>query len=212
VFVTSVEAGPVALLVLGSLMFFIGVLGFAPTRLKWGDKEAEWQLGRKIGKELSEAAESLPLAERAQFVSNLASADVPSAVIEPTLSSFANTQFALTRIMRALPEGASIDGEYRVGPAVWDLALLGRSGSRVLVETKIGRGAILADSIRLLKQKLRLARQLDPSVKGALLVTTRAPTADALRALADEPDLHLVEIRRGEQPEGLADLLASMLT
>jgi tetratricopeptide (TPR) repeat protein len=42
VFVTSLEAGPVALLAVGFLFLIIGMSGRLPTRLKIGDNEAEW--------------------------------------------------------------------------------------------------------------------------------------------------------------------------
>jgi tetratricopeptide (TPR) repeat protein len=42
VFTRSNEAGPVALIGVGALLFMIAVTGFLPTRLKIGDNEANW--------------------------------------------------------------------------------------------------------------------------------------------------------------------------
>jgi tetratricopeptide (TPR) repeat protein len=44
VFVTKLEAGPVALLVVGFLFIIIGMSGKLPNRLKIGEAEAEWQI------------------------------------------------------------------------------------------------------------------------------------------------------------------------
>ncbi len=43
VFVTHLEAGPVALLVVGFLFLLIGMSGRMPSRLKIGDNEAAWE-------------------------------------------------------------------------------------------------------------------------------------------------------------------------
>jgi tetratricopeptide (TPR) repeat protein len=53
VFVTHVEAGPVALIAGGVLFMFIALSGVLPTRLKIGDNEAEWQ------QEIAESAASI---------------------------------------------------------------------------------------------------------------------------------------------------------
>ncbi|MGH3275244.1 MAG: hypothetical protein ACRDNZ_13090 [Streptosporangiaceae bacterium] len=42
VFITHLEAGPVALLAAGLILFLIGLVGYAPTRLRIGDNEAEF--------------------------------------------------------------------------------------------------------------------------------------------------------------------------
>src|SRR6266567_3153486 len=46
VFLTRVEAGPVALIAAGFLLLLIGASGRLPNRLKIGDNEAEWLLSR----------------------------------------------------------------------------------------------------------------------------------------------------------------------
>jgi len=43
VFVTDVEAGPVALLLAGAVFLIIGVTGRAPSRFKMGDNEVQWE-------------------------------------------------------------------------------------------------------------------------------------------------------------------------
>jgi hypothetical protein len=52
VFVTDVEAGPVALIGVGAIFLLIALAGTMPTRLKIGDNEAEWQ-------EINEAIEAV---------------------------------------------------------------------------------------------------------------------------------------------------------
>ena len=58
VFVTDLEAGPVALIVVGALLLFIGLAGVMPTRLKIGDNEAEWL--REIGESVERIEEKAP--------------------------------------------------------------------------------------------------------------------------------------------------------
>ena len=47
VFVTHLEAGPVALLAVGLIFMIFGLAGTLPTRLKVGDNEAAWELERQ---------------------------------------------------------------------------------------------------------------------------------------------------------------------
>jgi hypothetical protein len=55
VFLTRVEAGPVALIVAGSLFLLIGASGRLPNRLKIGDNEAEWY---EVFRRVQETAEA----------------------------------------------------------------------------------------------------------------------------------------------------------
>jgi hypothetical protein len=48
VFITHLEAGPVALLAAGLVLALIGLGGVMPTRLKIGDNEAEWMQERAM--------------------------------------------------------------------------------------------------------------------------------------------------------------------
>lgn len=68
VFKTTVEAGPVAMMGIGVLLFLIGVSRQLPTRLKAGDYEAEWSAAvtDALNKVIDEVPpERLPAVERA---------------------------------------------------------------------------------------------------------------------------------------------------
>jgi hypothetical protein len=54
VFLTHVEAGPVALITAGFLLLLIGMSGQLPSRLKIGDNEAEWNSLIRIVRETAE--------------------------------------------------------------------------------------------------------------------------------------------------------------
>src|SRR6266566_2872095 len=47
VFITHLEAGPVALLVVGLILLLVGMSGRMPTRLKVGENEAAWEIERE---------------------------------------------------------------------------------------------------------------------------------------------------------------------
>ncbi|WP_433019936.1 hypothetical protein [Kribbella sp. CA-294648] len=57
-FTRDVEAGPVALIVSGSLFVLIGIAGVMPTRLKVGESEAEWV--EIVGEAIEAVIEAVP--------------------------------------------------------------------------------------------------------------------------------------------------------
>jgi hypothetical protein len=65
VFITHLEAGPVALLAVGLILALVGLSGVLPTRLKVGDNEAEWMQERAaVAGILKDQAASAPAEDR----------------------------------------------------------------------------------------------------------------------------------------------------
>ena len=69
VFITHVEAGPVALLAVGLIFMIIALSGRLPTRLKIGENEAEWQ--EVAGEVIETAIEASPPSAKAQLANQL---------------------------------------------------------------------------------------------------------------------------------------------
>jgi tetratricopeptide (TPR) repeat protein len=59
VFVRDVEAGPVALIAVGFFFLIIAVSGVLPTRLKFGENEAEWREETKIAERIKRSTDDV---------------------------------------------------------------------------------------------------------------------------------------------------------
>ena len=72
-FVTHLEAGPVALLAVGLyLHLIVGLAGTLPTRLKVGDNEAAWEIERQAVETFVErVADATPVANQREFLGAL---------------------------------------------------------------------------------------------------------------------------------------------
>src|ERR1700730_17124592 len=72
VFVTHLEAGPIGLLAVGLVFMIIGLSGTLPTRLKFGDNEASWEIEKQAVETFVErVAETTPVANRREFLGAL---------------------------------------------------------------------------------------------------------------------------------------------
>jgi hypothetical protein len=88
VFITHVEAGPVALLAVGLIFMIIALSGHLPTRLKIGENEAEWQ--EVAGEVIETAVEASPPSAKAELATQLGElAEVAPRAAAPALSGLA---------------------------------------------------------------------------------------------------------------------------
>ena len=69
VFITHVEAGPVALLAVGLIFMIVALSGRLPTRLRVGDNEAEWQ--EVAGNIIETAVDASPPSVKAELAPQL---------------------------------------------------------------------------------------------------------------------------------------------
>jgi hypothetical protein len=122
VYLTHLEAGPVALLVVGLLMLLIGMAGQLPSRIRIGDNEAEWRQA-EAGEIVERIADRTPSDEQQELIADLRDlAKVAPQVASPGLSAVAYQQLVTSMIydsfvhMAGSPEGtvgrASLDGGY----------------------------------------------------------------------------------------------------
>jgi hypothetical protein len=150
VFVTRLEAGPVALVAAGPVLLMVGASGRLPTRLKVGDNEAVWEAVEGF---VSRVANDVPSEQAARLVEalNRLAEVAPSAAL-PGLAVVAD-RIAYEQMVRSMlneavqdlnrSEGAEYLGglslvlEYRRGSDLrFDAAVVSGQGSYIAIEIR----------------------------------------------------------------------------
>jgi hypothetical protein len=98
VYMTEVEAGPVALLLIGTIFAFVAMGGRLPTRVKVGENEAAWEAVQEYVKERIEEAAPEEKPEEIRRAAELASVAPQAAPV----STIAHELYAMTSIRRAV--------------------------------------------------------------------------------------------------------------
>jgi hypothetical protein len=163
VFITHLEAGPVALLVVGMVLLLVGMSGRMPTRLKVGDNEAAWEVEREAVQAFVERVaedatiESQPelldaLGELAEGAPRVAAAGIGATAYENLVRSI---------IAEALyDEGGSGHHPIKLTTQITndrgeiDAILEGPTGRLVAIEIKNSTKAVSAESIARMYHKL----------------------------------------------------------
>lgn len=199
VFTRDVEAGPVALLAIGALFFLIGIAGVLPTRLKFGDNEAEWleAVGDAFGSVIEAVpAENLPQVEMA--IDELS--EKAPALANRARETLAVEQVLLGRVRDAAARvGAIITIEplYVPGGARPDAVVAGQNGSKVWVIAH-GRG-LKAWELAAAKMLLPSVKALDERFAGVLVVSVARDENDRSRTIrAEGGSVWLTVVRKGE--------------
>jgi hypothetical protein len=222
VFVTHLEAGPVALLAVGLIFMIVGLAGTLPTRLKVGDNEAAWEIERQAVETFVErVAEVTPVANQREFLGALGdlAEDAPE-VAARGISAFAYEQqlrAELEEVVRELehsfPDGqpvnfmttATADGQ------MVDAIILGPAGRRVAVEAKLSAQRLAPSWIDLMHQSF-LRKSRASGDFAALLFVTRKPLTRALaERLKEYPEIRHVLYRGPEDREALKRALREVL-
>ena len=139
VFITHVEAGPVALLAVGLIFMIIALSGRLPTRLKIGENEAEWQ--EAAGQVIETAVEASSPSARAELAIQLgALAEVAPRAAAPALSGLAYEQ-VIFRIIREriedIPNAQTVYTPVMVeGEGEFDFAITTTNNRMLLIEVK----------------------------------------------------------------------------
>ena len=135
VYITHVEAGPVALLAVGGVFLLMALAGVLPTRLKVGDNEAEWA---EVGVAVAAVVESATAQDKTQLVTNLGClAGIAPSAAAPALAAFDYEEFVENLIGEVLEDHPSIRFEpYSMDPhdGRRDSILHGPGGRKVIVE------------------------------------------------------------------------------
>jgi hypothetical protein len=209
VFVTDVEAGPVALIAAGVLFLLIGLSGVLPTRLKVGDNEAEWN--QEV---LTDVVEALVESADASAFDTVGVALEYLATVSPGVAQRAKLTLARERILdsRLRPAvqklGLSIGHTVNIGGRNPDAVVIARDGRKVLVE--IYDLTPTPEMIQRTRQFYEQARRLDTQFAGALAVSIGAPKAFAFSDFT-ELNLRYVKLTQGEETEQLEQALIAIL-
>ena len=175
VFITHLEAGPVALLAVGLVFMIVGLAGTLPTRLKVGDSEAAWEIEREAMETFVErVADATPEANQREFLGALSelAEDAPR-IAGPALSGLAYERLVMSMIAEAvdmLREDPSLSGldlatEKRLSNRVADALISAGDGRNLLIEVK-------AFNQRLSREGFETA----PTVSGGHTRTVRCAT------------------------------------
>src|SRR5664280_182 len=143
-FTTSVEAGPVALIAVGTLFLIAALAGVLPNRLKFGDNEAEW--GEAVGEALADVVELVGPEDRAEAISSLQNlALVAPETAAPALRGLAYEQLIfgmLASAIATLNEPRGPEEQFRLSTNVrghgreLDAVIVSPTGAEVAVEIK----------------------------------------------------------------------------
>jgi hypothetical protein len=125
VFVRDVEAGPVALVAVGSFFLIIAVSGVLPTRLKFGENEAQWQEESRIAERIKQSADDVGELLDASGVSLENAAEGKTPDIGPDLARAgirAGTIAEDVRLLQARGSGSRVPSKALLELARWYLA------------------------------------------------------------------------------------------
>lgn len=187
VFSTELEAGPVALLGLGLLFFFVGLAGRLPARLKFGDTEIELGELQEIAEDLVEVT---PAAERQQLLKRLNELNtaIPNAATPAIEGLF--FQQLVTEMLRDLMGESNV--ELEAGTRRWDLIINGAHGDRLVVD-------IVAGGNRTSSYFRQIIRQFDDDrqtlrADKLLIVVRSKPSVIVLEEVSRLPSVSIVVI------------------
>ena len=223
VFVTHLEAGPVALLAVGVIFMIVGLAGTLPTRLKVGDNEAAWEIERQAVETFVErVAEGTPAANQREFLGALGdlAEDAPE-VAARGISAFAYEQQLRAELEEVVSElESSFPDRHPVGFAtevisdqqMVDAIIQGPTGRLVAVEAKLSAQHLAPSWIDIMHRRFfENSRPLDDFA--ALLLVTRTPLTGALaERLKEYSEIRHVLFRgpedRGALKRALREVLA----
>jgi hypothetical protein len=180
-FLDHLEAPPIGLLAVGLILALVGLSGVLPTRLKWGDGEAEWMEEReRVAGVLAKQMDSASVEDRpkvAEIVERVA--EVAPEIAEPALSVIEYEQLVgaalqgaglgIDRIvMSVVSSGSEIDLVAIIAPD----SGAGRRGRHIVGD--ITWGAIKSYALDRAVGKARRYARDHPEVDTVLLIVTRA--------------------------------------
>ena len=238
VFVTRLEAGPVALLLVGLVLLLVGIGGRLPSRLRVGDNEAAWDAVETFVERVAEDATPSRRPDLLEALDDLAGAAPQLVGSAISAIAYENLTFEMlsTVVMRLnqLDEGTIGVPEYMVqrnqrvttmagaamATAVEADALISTpSGAKVVVEISGSSRGITTATVS------KLAAWLDPQISdttssyfdlvraSSVLLITRASLTHQGRALVENLSHRLVHVtvRGTEDEERLAQAVIEAL-
>jgi hypothetical protein len=185
VFITHVEAGPVALLFVGLIFMIIAMSGHLPTRLKIGENEAEWQ--EVAGDIIETALDSATPSTKAEVAPQLEKlAEVAPRAAAAALSGFAYESSFLQIVAVAalkLPDFEQAQAAVRLDQVgEFDLVVQATDNRFILFEVKASPRLSMAQAAAII-EKAHFYRQAYPDRKVGLLLVSKYPLPAAVRAM-----------------------------
>lgn len=177
VFVTHLEAGPVALLAVGLIFMVVGLAGTLPTRLKVGDNEAAWEIERQAVETFVERiTEDVPAANQREFLGALGdlAEDAPR-FAAPIFSALAYERLVRSMLddaVKMLGEDINLPApvlqwEPREADIRPDAVISTADGRTLVIELKISQRISARDVLR----QLQRYRDRMPGLCGAMLIS-----------------------------------------
>lgn len=222
VFVTHLEAGPVALLAVGLIFMIVGLAGTLPTRLKVGDNEAAWEIEREAVQVFIErVAEDAPaerqpelldaLGELAEGAPQVAAAGISAVAYERQLRE--EIDRALDEIQTVMPDGQPIKFTTQVTADRQgvDAILEGPTGRLIAIEAKFSGKNLSTTWLDIMHQKI-----IDQSRAwrgpGVMLLITRDRLPHAAeQRLKEYPEIHHVTFGGPQDRGALIDALLNLM-
>jgi hypothetical protein len=222
VFITHLEAGPVALIAAGLLLLLIGMGGRMPSRLKVGENEAAWEIEREAVEVFVErVAEDVPVESRPELLDALDDlAKVSPFAARRGVRALAyerNVRAEIEEIARELqvstPGGQPIkfSTEVPVDQQRVDAILEGPDGRLVAVEMKWSTMGLSAAWLDVVHQMLS---DKSPSYRGprVMLMITGSSVSEAFKErLKEYPEIHHVVAEGPQDREALRQALRKVL-
>jgi hypothetical protein len=213
VFLTHVEAGPVALITAGFLLLVIGASGQLPNRLKIGDNEAEWyEVFRRV-QETAEATAEVTAAKTARSELEIAMRRIEKG--SPEAAESVMMEAFLYHARDALSEAVSkLEGVehqwHKVGGMKYRV-ICGSNGKKAYSEI-----VRYTDKFNLIDRQMYMLSMLADAGVDRMLLITNGELPRATRALAmKDPLIEMVAISREDDGEDtillIMDAISSLL-
>jgi hypothetical protein len=209
-FTRDVEAGPVALIAIGGLFFLIALSGLMPTRLKFGDNEAEW---KAVQEYVEATVDDASAEDRPELLSRLQglARSAPQATgpaIEAVLYEATLLEMIREIAHDVRPEVTTLS-VVGVSDRHFDMQVTGPQGRIALVEIKFRSSPSRAFYDSLYERFLKSREQL-PGAN--FLIVTPDTVHPAGRALmAEHPDVQILQVTGYEDLQILRQTLIELV-
>ena len=203
VFVTQLEAGPVALLAVGLVLLLVGVGGRLPSRLKVGENEAAWEAVEGF---VSRVADEVPIEQAPQLVEALnrlaaAAPSVAAAGLGVVTERMTYERMVRDMLSEAVREVNRSEGAEQLGGLSLVLEYQTEFGTKVDAAVMSGRGDYLAIEIKYSYGKVSLM-EMAYLVHKAVKVPSESHAFQILLISNQEPasDVDVDYLERGFRP------------
>ena len=205
VFVTRLEAGPVALLAVGFLFLIIGISGRLPNRLKVGENEAEWNAVAQAFEQVVRAVPPDKLPEVKDAVEDLA---LESPNVGRYVQRRVGAEIILLSRLHYWTErlGLSYGEEVHVNGARPDAVIVGPNGQKIW--TIAHTNNVRAWQLEAAKNLLRQIKETNPSFAGMLII---APAGREYTRTIETPagPIYIATVAKGEESLEIGAALTS---